>query len=244
MNIVISQPMLFPWVGLFEQLRLSDVFVHYDDVQMPGKGNFVNRVQIKTPNGIKWLTVPVRHVSGVSLKIQDVRIREDLSWRKEHQAQLHNCYRTAPCYSELVSLLDDLYGYETDLMCEFCIHGIETIAEYFGLSRQASKQVFRSSNLGIPLQSTERVVAIVKHFSGDNYISGLGAMNYIDYEQFESEQIQLRYMDYKKVPYPQLHGEFTPYVSILDLIANCGRDGVRYICSDAVYWKDFIQTKP
>ena len=45
--VVISQPMLFPWVGMFEQIRLADVYVHYTDVQF-SKGSFVNRVQIKT----------------------------------------------------------------------------------------------------------------------------------------------------------------------------------------------------
>ena len=56
-RVVISQPMLFPWVGLFEQIRAADVYVHYDDVQF-SKGSFTNRVQIKTARGPRWLTVP------------------------------------------------------------------------------------------------------------------------------------------------------------------------------------------
>jgi cephalosporin hydroxylase len=35
-------------------------------------------------------------------------------------------------------------------------------------------------------------------------------------------------MDYQKVPYEQGHGEFTPFVSILDAIANCGNAAVNY----------------
>ena len=54
-RVVISQSMLFPWVGLLEQMRLADVFVHYDDVQF-SKGSFVNRVQVKTPDGVRWMT--------------------------------------------------------------------------------------------------------------------------------------------------------------------------------------------
>ena len=59
-TVVVSQPMLFPWVGLFEQIRLADVFVYYDDVAF-SKGSFFNRVQIKTSRGSKWLTVPLEH---------------------------------------------------------------------------------------------------------------------------------------------------------------------------------------
>ena len=61
MQIVISQSMLFPWIGLMEQIRLADVFVHYNDVQF-SKGSFVNRVQIKTSQGTKWMTVPLENL--------------------------------------------------------------------------------------------------------------------------------------------------------------------------------------
>ena len=58
MNLVISQSMYFPWVGMLEQIRLADVFMHYDDVQL-ARG-FYNRVQVKTAQGARWLTVPLR----------------------------------------------------------------------------------------------------------------------------------------------------------------------------------------
>ena len=61
MKVVISQPMFFPWVGFLEQMRLADVYVHYDDVQF-SKGSFTNRVQIKTPEGFIWLTAPLRNL--------------------------------------------------------------------------------------------------------------------------------------------------------------------------------------
>ena len=78
MRVVISQSMLFPWVGLLEQVRLCDVFVHYDDVQF-SKGSFVNRVQIKPPSGVCWLSVPL---SGMRLgqSIEDVEIQEISRW--------------------------------------------------------------------------------------------------------------------------------------------------------------------
>ena len=52
--------------------------------------------------------------------------------------------------------------------------------------------------------------------------------------------MQVKYMDYRKTPYPQLHGEFTPYISVLDLIANVGADGMRFIDSPSIDWKEFL----
>ena len=236
MNIVISQPFFLPWVGVFEQLRLADVFVHYDDVQMSGKGNFINRVQVKTKYGIKWLTVPVKHIKSVAQKINEVKIRDDLGWKKDHQSLIYDSYKAAPYFAEVELLIKELYANGQSNLSDFNIGCLERITRYFGFS----PRFCRSSDLAIESNSSQRVVAICKHFNATKYITGLGALKYIDYDLFETNGIALEYMDYQKTPYPQLHGEFTPYVSILDLIANCGKEGEKYINSESVYWKDFI----
>jgi hypothetical protein len=62
----------------------------------------------------------------------------------------------------------------------------------------------------------------------------------LDHEKFDAVGARVNYLDYQKHPYPQQHGLFTPYVSALDLIANCGPDGRDVLCSKAVYWKSFL----
>ena len=53
--------------------------------------------------------------------------------------------------------------------------------------------------------------------------------------------IAVEYLHYRKTPYRQLHGEFSPYVSILDLIANVGQSGLQYIHSTTLPWRTFLQ---
>ena len=81
--------------------------------------------------------------------------------------------------------------------------------------------------------SAQRVCDIVQVLEGTDYITGHGARNYLDHAAFERSAISVRYMDYRCVSYEQGHGEFTPYVTALDLVANCGRDGARFIQSEA-----------
>ena len=61
MIVSIHQPNYLPWLGYFDKIAKSDIFVMFDDVQYPRgkKGFFGNRNQIKTNNGKMWLTVPV-----------------------------------------------------------------------------------------------------------------------------------------------------------------------------------------
>jgi WbqC-like protein family len=233
--VVISQPMFFPWVGLFEQIALADVYIHYDDVQF-SKGSFTNRVQIKTAGGSNWLTVPLRELH-LGCLIGAVAVDERQDWRGRHTAVLKQAYAAAPHVDEMLALVEEVYR-ERGGLAELCIAGMERVRRYFELAPQT--RFVRSSELGIAGGSSRRVLDIVHRFEGNVYVTGHGARQYLDHALFEVEGVRVEYLDYRKVPYPQLNGEFTPFVSILDLIANCGKAGREVIASESVYWKDFL----
>ncbi len=234
--VVISQPMFFPWVGLLEQVRLADVFVHYDDVQF-SKGSFTNRAQVKTAEGMRWLTLPL---SGLSLgqAIREVRLSASRDWRGEHLALLRRAYAGAPCADDMLGLVESVYAAADDGLGDLAIRGLLAVADYFGLARRT--RFVHSSELGIAGKSSQRVLDIVRHLGGTRYVTGHGARHYLDHALFERNGVAVEYMDYRCNPYPQMHGAFTPHVSILDLIANTGRDGVAFINSATRPWRDFL----
>ncbi len=239
MKVVISQPMFFPWVGLFEQIRLADTYVHYGDVQF-SKGSFTNRVQIKTAQGIKWLTVPLQDVS-LGQSIDEVKINVRIDWRVRHMDMLKQAYAEAPYRKDMLTLVGSVYQYQGDSIGMLSRLSMEACCNYFKLD--AGRRYIDVRQLGIGGSSSQRVLDIVKALGGANYITGLGARNYLDHQLFEDAGIRVEYMDYQKSSYPQLHGEFTPYVSILDLIANVGKDGVNLIHSGTINWKDFVNER-
>ena len=234
MKLVISQPMFFPWVGIFEQIKLSDIFVHYDDVQFPQGRSFISRVQIKKNNGVGWLTVPIDHTKSGRL-IKDVIMLPESSWRNNHLQTLRHSYAKASHFDEMFELVSDIYSFPTNSLSDFNCNSIEKISSFLELKTK----FLRSSELGFKNASTGKLLSICQHFHATEYISGLGAINYLDYSIFEKSSIKVKYMNYEKKTYLQLNGEFTPFVSILDAIANLGKDTCSLICSNAVYWKDF-----
>jgi hypothetical protein len=234
-TVVISQPMLFPWVGMFEQIRLADVYVHYDDVQY-SKGSFSNRVQVKSASGSKWMTLPLMHLK-LGQRIMEVCIQTDKDWRKQHLELLSACYAEAPYYPEMIRLVKDVYADDYIYLSELAIASMQRICEYFEIA--TTTKFCKSSELGLPGRSDQRVLDIVKFFQGNKYVTGHGAKNYLDHEMFDAAGIRVEYLDYQKLPYPQLFGAFTPYVTILDLIANVGQKGRMYLCSNSIYWRDF-----
>lgn len=235
-RVVITQSMLFPWVGLLEQIKLADVVVHYDDVQF-SKGSFVNRVQLKFPLGIKWMTVPLRGLT-LGQRIDEVAIDNSRDWRRTHHALLHGSLGEAPYFNEAMEIVERCYSGSHATIATLARQSLLECAAYFGLLRD--KQLLDVKDLAISGSSTQRVLDVVAAVGGTEYITGHGARAYLDHHAFEANGVSVQYMDYQKSPYRQQNGDFTPFVSSLDLIANCGRQGQDSIRSETVSWRDFI----
>lgn len=239
MNIVISQPMFFPWVGLFEQIRLCDVYVHYSDVPY-SKGGFVNRVQVKTAQGIVWMTVPLLK-QKLGQPICEVRINYEKDWRRKHRELLRQACARTPYKDDMLQIVDSVYEEEHATLDKLSKASIAAVCSYLELDE--SRRFLDIRELEVGGSSSQRVLDTVLALHGDTYTTGHGAKNYLDHEIFEAANVRVNYMDYRKTPYPQTHGEFTPYVSVLDLIANTGDKSRDYINSEAIYWKEYLRNE-
>lgn len=237
MKIVISQPMYFPWIGLFEQIRIADIYIHYNDVQF-SKGSFTNRVQIKnnSAQGFSWMTVPLKAFE-LGAKINEIKVDNTKNWQHKHLSMLSQAYKDAPYKLDMLDIVRQLFDFEDDTISQISQKSIELILLYFELFKE--KKIYQSSCLDIGGHGSGRVHQICKYLCATHYITGHGARNYLDYSLFENDGIRVEYVNYLKLPYPQLFGKFNPYVSILDLIANVGKMGIYYICSSTQYWREF-----
>jgi hypothetical protein len=234
-TVVISQPMYFPWVGMLEQMRLADVFVHLDDAQF-SKGGFFNRVQLKTAAGTPWFTVPLAENKRGQL-LNEMRMAEH-DWRRKQLATLKQTYAAAPHVEEMLGLVESVFKNEHESLAALSAASVEMLAEFFEI---IPKEIQWSSAMGVEGTGSARVLAVCEALGAERYVTGHGAREYLNHESFEAADIRVEYLDYQKREYPQLHGAFTPFVSALDLAANCGRAGREVIDSDTIYWKDFAR---
>ena len=234
-TVVISQPMYFPWVGMLEQMRLADVFVHLDDAQF-SKGGFFNRVQLKTAEGTPWFTVPLAE-NKLGQLLNEMRMAEH-DWRRKQLATLKQTYAAAPHVEEMLGLVESVFENEHESLAALSAASVEMLAEFFEIT---PKEIQWSSAMGVEGTGSARVLAVCEALGAERYVTGHGAREYLNHESFEAAGIRVEYLDYQKREYSQLHGAFTPFVSALDLAANCGRAGREVIDSDTIYWKDFAR---
>ena len=216
-TVVVLQPGYLPWLGFFDQLRRADVFVYYDDVQYDKHG-WRNRNRIKTQSGPSWLTVPVRHSGQGWPSIRDVLIDQRTPWARKHVASVRQAYARAPFLDRYVPSLEALLQSPWERLVDLDIACVALMAEWFGLRRR----IERSSELGIGGDRSQRLLDICRHFGASTYLSGASARDYLDVPLFERHSIAVEWQQFTHPAYPQLHGEFVPFLSALDLLLNCG----------------------
>ena len=215
-TVVALQPGYLPWLGFFDQVRRSDVFVFLDDAQYDRRG-WRNRNRIKGENGLPlWLTVPVRH-EGIQ-RIMDVAIDNETPWARKHIRTIRQCYRRAPYVEHYLPELEELLQRGWASIAELDIAVAELMCGWLGVHTP----FVRSSELGVPGRLTELMLGFCRRFDATHYLTGDAAKAYLDVELLRTNDVTVIWQSYSHPEYPQLHGAFVPYLSGLDLLLNCG----------------------
>ena len=218
MKIGILQPGYLPWLGFFEQMYHSDIFVIYDDVPYDKQG-WRNRNRIKTPNGAQWLTVPVVFKFNEQPMVNQVKINNQVNWRKKHLFSIRQNYSKAPYYRRYFPMFEETFGRDWEYLVDLDMHFILTLAEALGMN---TTKIVRSSNFGVSGDRIERLITICKKLNGDVFYEGASGKSYIDEQLFLEKGITVKFQDYHHPVYGQLYGDFIPYLSVIDLLLNEG----------------------
>jgi len=222
MRIGILQPGYLPWLGFFEQMYKSDVFVIYEDVQYDKHG-WRNRNRIKTANGVQWLTVPILVKFEEHPLISEVEVDNKQNWRKKHLSAIQQSYSKAPFYKEYADIFEEAYSRDWEYLIDIDMYFITKLSECLGMG---SKKIIRSSTLDATGDRVERLVNICKMFKADTFYEGAAGRNYLDEKHFAGHGIRLEFQDYKHPIYNQLYGDFVPYLSVIDLLFNHGEESL------------------
>lgn len=213
-KIIITQSNYIPWKGYFDAINTVDEIVLYDDMQYT-KRDWRNRNLIKTPNGLKWLSIPVEVKGKFFQSINETKISQP-DWNYKHWALIKQNYSKSPYYKEYKDIIEELYlECSTQYLSEINYHFLKGFCELLGITTR-----FRlSSEFKLAEGRTERLVDICNKMDATDYYSGPAAKSYMDENMFKQNNINIHYLDYTGYPvYDQNYGDFNHGVSILDLI--------------------------
>jgi len=227
----IMQPTYLPWLGYFDLTNRSDIFVFLDTVQLD-KRSWQQRNRIKTPNSEIMLTVPLLTKGRFNQEIRDVEIDVSQRFEKKHFKSIQLNYKNSKYYKLYIGELEEIFFSEISRLANLNIKLIKWLSSKIGIKTK----FISSSELDVSGSKTELLINICKEINANHYLSPIGSKGYIEKNNlFTNSGIQLSYQNYQHPTYTQAFGDFTPYLSVIDLLFNEGEKSLEIIKSGSSY---------
>lgn len=219
----IMQPTYLPYLGYFQLMAASDVFVFLDDVQF-ARRSWQSRNRILTAQGELMLTVPVKKHDR-DTPIHAIRIDDGQPWRDKHLAAIRHAYGKRPFFAEGFSFVSEQLAREPDgALADFTCGMAQAAAERIGIQTR----FVRASSLAAPGARSEHLLAICRAVGATAYVSPTGSADYMEEDGvFAAAGFPARFQAFRLAEYPQGRPEFTPYMGFVDALMNVGWDGLK-----------------
>ena len=225
--VAIHQPEYLPWLGFFKKMMNVELFVFLDDVQFRKKG-WQNRNRIRINDGTALLSIPV-HTHSYP-KINEVTIDNEKNWSIRHKKSILYNYARAPYFDEIKDFIESIFEKKFQYLVDLNTEIIKFVMNELEIK---SKIVF-SSELEISKKGSDRVLDICKAVGADHYITGtFWAESNLRVEEFKKSNIDIEFQKFQHPIYKQIHGEFIPEMSIIDLLFNEGRKEAKKILQNS-----------
>ncbi|MGM8213370.1 WbqC family protein [Virgibacillus sp. W0430] len=224
MKVAIHQPNYLPWAGFWDKMDRVNKFILLDTAMFT-KSEFIHRNKVKTPEGSKWLTVPIK---GKQKPINQLLIENKQKWRASHWTVIYNSYKKSPYFNEYREGFERIYQKKWIKLADLNVTLIHHLKEILEIDTEIIKESDFNVDFGT---GNTRNINIIKQLQADRYISGIGAKVYNDEKRFEKNNIQLIYQQFNPPVYPQRWGKFKSHMSIIDMLFNCGPNTMKLIRS-------------
>lgn len=220
----IHQPNFFPWLGYFDKIARADVFVVLDDVQYQKTGSsWSNRVKLLVSGEPRWVTAPVSRPAHGLAAINELQWAQG-PWREKILRTIALNYGACEHFSTTMALIEPLVMNPQPSVLAYNLEAIRGICGHLDLN----DNFVLSSSFALASQSNERLIDLCRKVGADVYLAGGGAAEYQQDELFSRSGIELRYQAFSHPVYNQRNGStFSPGLSIVDALMNCGADGTR-----------------
>lgn len=238
MRLAVTQPNYLPWLGYFGLLHQIDKWVSLDNVQHVRR-SFIVRNRIKSSRDeVRWLTVRLDHAPQTSL-INEVRLHAS-DWWREHLDQIRESYAKAPYFMEIYEDLKEVLpprSREATL-------GAYNHRVVMDLSKRLGIEVdsVESSAICPILEGgpEEKILKICEHLKPTefyNFQTGVDVGLY-HAEAFRVRGMKLFKQTYHHPTYRQIGQEFTPYLSVIDLVFHVGWAEALQVIRSGNHWEE------
>jgi hypothetical protein len=217
-TVAVMQPYLFPYLGYFQLIDASDVFVFYNDVDFITQG-WINRNRILVNGKPNLFTVPCSNASQ-NEKIEDVLVSSH--WRRyKLLKKIRLTYSNADEFDRVFPLIEGIIQDAGDRISALAEASVRQVSEYLDLD----VDFYRSSDLPVDhsLGRATRLIELTKHFDASTYVNMEGGKELYEKSYFADRGVTLNFLIPNLPEYTQYTADddsFHPGLSIIDVMMN------------------------
>lgn len=214
MKLGIMQPYFMPYIGYWQLMNAVDQYVVYDDVNYI-KGGWINRNRILLNNESKYFNIQMRGASPNKL-INEIEVNRDKSVINKNLRILEAAYKKAPYFERVYPLMKEILCNPESNLAIFLFFSINKIRNYLGIETNLSfsSQIIKQNEL----RGQEKVLHICEILKASQYYNAIGGLDLYSFSAFKEKNIELIFLKTKEITYKQWNENFTPNLSIIDVI--------------------------
>lgn len=221
-TLAVMQPYFLPYIGYWQLLACVDKFIVLDDVAFITRG-WIHRNRLLSGGGPTLFTLPVRGASQNRL-ICEIERADTEVWQRKFRQTLRQNYCRAPHFEATMELLEPILANPERNLSRFVQASMRRIADHLAI---ATPCLVASAEGTHALRGQERILDICRCEGASRYVNLPGGRLLYDGNRFAQEGIELRFIKPEPVPYPQRTKNFEPWLSIVDILMNTGRQGAQ-----------------
>lgn len=217
----IMQPYFFPYIGYFQLIKATDLFIVYDNIKYTKKG-WINRNRILQNGKDIMFSLPIKRDSDF-LDVCERKLSVDFN-RDKFLNQIRGAYRRAPCFEQTFPLIEKIVRFDECNLFKFIHNSIVSTCEHLGITTEI--QTSSVIDIDHELKNQDKVVALCEAVGACTYINAIGGMELYSKDEFLTRDIELKFIKSKSFVYPQFGDEFVPWLSIIDVMMFNSVDAV------------------
>ncbi|MDD4975394.1 MAG: WbqC family protein [Bacteriovorax sp.] len=219
MLLSIHQPSYFPWLGLLDKIKNSEVYMIMDEVSLTDSAFQHRNLFLSADGKSKYLTIPFTKKNYLQRPFKDLEITEK-TWQIKHLNFIQNSYKKHPHYKEVMERVEFIFHKDYNLLADVVVDSMKASIELFGIDTKIVYQSQMEYDRGA--KKGDLVLELLRAVGADSYLSGTGAQAYLDESEF-GHGIELRYNIFKHPVYSQKNStEFVSGLACLDILFNLG----------------------
>ncbi|MCZ6892108.1 MAG: WbqC family protein [Chloroflexi bacterium] len=188
MLVAIHQPNFLPRPKVLDKILSADLTIWLDNVQYVRR-EWQNRALVRDSSGEHhWLSVPVLNRGHWAQEsIAECHVQASDRWRHRHLATVRRFYAKSPWIGEFDQKVADLWTPQPALLASFAMESSERIADLLGRRIES----VLASDLTASGHRTDRLITLCQAVGASAYLTGTGALSYLDFDAFEKADIRL-----------------------------------------------------